>query len=191
MLPLQKITVNGIARASSYGESEKGNTQLGVTFEVVDHEQYNGSAITAMLHFTDATAERSIESLMHMGWDGEELSDLAGLDEEGCAKLLPNVVQLVCEPEEYEGKWTLKVKWINRPGAGRFAFKKPLEREDLRAFSAQMRNVVRSVRAAGGAPRKSTQSAQPAQRPLPSQQQTRRQSPHPNAPAGWDDDLPF
>lgn len=182
MLPMEKGTYTGVARASTYGESSNKNAQLALTFEIVDHEQYAGSAVTALLYFTPDTAERSIESLMHLGWEGEDLDGLANLDEAGCAQAFPNHVELVCEPEFYEGVWRLKVKWINKPGAGRFTFKQPLEGDALRAFSAQMRNTVRAVRAAGGAKRKD-KPQQPAQRSLPNTSRNQGGA-HPNAPGG-------
>jgi hypothetical protein len=182
MLPLEKITVNAIARATMYGVSSNNNVQLGVTCEVVDHEQHNGSLITAILVFADNTSERALESLNHFGWEGDELAELANLDEAACAKLLPNVVQLVCEPETYNGKKQLKVQWINRPGAGRFTFKQSLEGGDLRAFSSQMKNMVKAVRAAGGAHGKSAEPQ--GQRPQPQTQRRQGGGAHPNAPGG-------
>ena len=72
------------------------------------------------------------------------------------------------------------MKWVNKPGAGKFTFKDPLPTGDLKAFAAQMKATVRSVRGAGGAPRTSGNGAGGS----------RPQQPHPNAP-GNKDDIPF
>jgi hypothetical protein len=83
------------------------------------------------------------------------------------------------------------VQWVNRLGGGRFAFKDQLSGADLKQFGAQMRATVKSVRAGGGAPARS--SSGPAQRQLPGGSVSSRSSTsqrHPNAP-GNNDDVPF
>ncbi len=177
-LPLQDATYRARAvRSAGFGKSAKGNTQLAIELEIVDSEALEGERISWVGHFTDKTAARTIESLQHMGWQGDDLSELA----EGCdaAALLPEVVEIVCAPEEYEGDWQLKVKWVNKPGAGRFAFKEPVQGNDLKAFAAQMKATVRSVRGGAGRP-----AAKPTNGARPAAPQ------HPNAP-GFDDDSPF
>lgn len=160
MLPMEEITVRVRAVAAGLGESEKGSKFVFVTGSVVDHEQYNGSTITATLYFTPKTEERSIESLMHFGFAGDDLDLLQDADETKCAELLPEVVEYVCAPEEYNGDWSLKVKWVNKPGRGKFTPKKKLEGSDLKAFSAQMKNALRNAR--GGATPKKNGSPAPA-----------------------------
>lgn len=55
---------------------------------------------------TPENAERTLESLEFMGWDGKSLKNL---------KLDPNsVVSIVIEEETYEGKIRDKVQWINK-----------------------------------------------------------------------------
>lgn len=174
-LPMEEITVNAKAVGVSFGVSSNGNYQIAIQCQVVDHEQHNGESIAWVGHFTEKTKERSIESIQHFGFAGDDLATLEDIGPEQCAELLPNVVQLVCAPEEYEGEWTLKVKWVNRPGAGRFKFKDKLEGNQLKSFAAQMKSALKNSRGA---------------RPKPK---------HPNAPGsdrgappnGTEDDIPF
>jgi hypothetical protein len=175
-LPMQDITVRVRAVAAGLGESdnEKRTKFVFITGSVVDDEQYVGEQISAILYFTEKTEARSIESLMHFGFAGDDLSLLQDADEAKCAELLPEVVEFVCAPEEYNGEWQLKVKWVNKPGRGKFAPKKKLEGSDLKSFAAQMKGALKNAR--GGA-RPSNGSPKPTQ-------------PHPNAPGGKDD-LPF
>lgn len=184
-LPMEKATYRAIASSApiTFGRSSNGNTQIAVEFEVLgkdEAEEYRptGETITWIGHFTDKTADRTIESLLHAGWQGEDPSELAEIS---AASVLPTAVDLACEPEEYDGKWTLKVQWVNKVGAGRFAFKEPLAGADLKAFGAQLRSKVKSMRAAGGAPRQ----------PLAgNRSNSSGSSSHPNAP-GNRDDIPF
>ena len=183
-LPMQEITVRARAAGVSFGVSSKGNYQIAVQCVVVDDEQYNGESIAWIGHFTEKTQARTIESLQYLGFAGDDLSELEDADEERCAALLPNVVELVCAPEEYDGQWTLKVKWVNRPGAGRFSFKDKLEGSALKAFAAQMKGSLKNARG-GSRPSKPNGNGQ------------RQTQPHPNAPgSGYggtppDDDIPF
>ena len=181
-LPMEKATYVGTATAVSFGQSSNGNTQIAVGFDLGD-----GQSITWIGHFTDKTTARTIESLMHMGWQGEDPTDLADLDVNAILVALPEAVELVCEPEEYNGNWTLKVQWVNKPGSGRFAFNEPLQGNALKAFGAQLKSTVRSVRASGGPPRKA--SIRGGQRDSGGGGRNE----HPNAPGGPRDrdDIPF
>lgn len=180
-LPLEEITLRARAIGASFGTSSKGNPQLAIQCEVVDHDQYTGEAIAAILNFTVKSQTRSIESLQHFGFPSDDLSLLEDVGPEKCAELLPDTVELVCAPEEYpegSGEWNLKVKWVNKPGRGRFAFKEPLKGAGLKAFAAQMRGMIRNARG-GARPTNGGGGAKPAQ------------PKHPNAPGADIDDIPF
>ena len=101
-LPMTKGYYN--ARASgapiTFGRSENGNTQIAVEF-VIEDEEYAGETITWVGHFTDKTAERTIESLQIAGWQGEDVSELG--DVPG-SSVMPEAVSLTCEAEEYNGE---------------------------------------------------------------------------------------
>lgn len=174
MLPMQKAKYRARAVGVKFGNSSNNNTQIAVTVEVVDHDEYTGEETTWVGHFTDKTTERTIESLRHMGWQGDDLSELEDADAVRCAELLPDAIVVVVEPEIYDGKERLKAQWINKIGGG-FAFKEPLVGADLKSFAAQMRAQVKAVR--------------PSTRP---QSNGARSDAHPNAPGnGEDDGLPF
>lgn len=178
-----KYTARAVG-AASYAPSSKGNQQIALPFEITQGE-FAGETITWIGTFHETAdkngmtgAERIIESLQFMGWRGDELAELAGVDDARIRDLLPDEVELVCEMDLYDGKNRLKVKWVNRLGAGRFVFKEQLEGNDLKQFSSQMRGMVRSAQGANRArpaPQTSAGNGAPA--------------PHPNAQRK--DDLPF
>ena len=173
-LPTEKATYRARAIAAAFGISSKGTNQIAITCEIVDHEQFAGETIAWLGHFTDKTTARTIESLQHMGFASDDLSLLEDVSGQEAADLLPNVVEIVCEPEEYDGQWQLKVRWVNRPGGGRFAFKEPLQGAALKTFAAQMKGALRNAR--GAAPSKPANGGS--------------RSAHPNAPSN-DSDIPF
>lgn len=158
-LPLEKATYRAVATSTpiKFGWSKNNNGQIAIEFETVDvdgetgTETPTGETITWIGTFSDKTTDRTIEALIHAGWQGEDPSELHG--KPGSSEL-PTSVDLVCEPEEWDGKWQLKVQWVNKPGRGRFSFKNEMSEADLRSFGAQLRANVKAVRAAGGAPRK-------------------------------------
>lgn len=94
--------------------------------------------------FTEKTAERTIESLRAMGFEGDDISTLAerggGLDK--------NEVELVVEDEEYEGKTYARVQFINKPRGA--AVKTPLVGDKAKAFAASLKAKFHAHDAAAG-----------------------------------------
>jgi hypothetical protein len=189
-LPLQKATYRALATSTpiKFGRSSKGNAQIAVEFDILGtndetaEEVSTGETITWIGTFSDNTTMRTIESLLHCGWQGEDPADL---NDKPASSELPTVVELVCEPDTWDGEVKLKVQWVNKPGRGRFVFKEAMSEGDLRAFGAQLRASVKSVRAAGGAPRA------PRSQGAPARSGGYSNARHPNAPGGTDDDIPF
>lgn len=183
MLPLEKATYRAKATSTSFGMTDDNKPQLAIQFEIVD-ESFAGESIAAILFFTEKTVERSLESLVHLGFGSDDLELLADTDAARCAELLPSVVEIVCDPEEYDGKWRLRVRWINRAGGGKFTFKNKLEGVYLKAFAAQMRGALKNARG--------PQARKPAAAGGARSNGQRPQQPHPNAPGGGvDEDIPF
>ncbi len=198
-LPLEKATYRARAIATALDRSSQKNTKfVAVDFEIVDDEHYNGEHPQAWKgFFTEKTTDRTVESLQHMGYEGDNLEDFASLDRAGCAKLLPNVVEIVCEPEYFTGddgneRAVVKVQWVNRVGGGRFKAANPLEGGELKAFAAEMKSVFRNSRG----PKKSNGAGPYASNPNAA---SRAATAHPNAPHDFgdpfakkdDSDIPF
>ena len=174
MLPMEKSKYRATAVATCFDVSpEKGTKFIAINFEVVDDENFSGERTPAWKgYFTGAATERTIESLMHLGFASDDLSLLEECDEARCAELLPNVVEIVCEPEQSnDGKWYQRVQWVNRPGSGRFKATNPLKGNDLKSFAAQMKGALKNARG-------------------PQSKPSGGQSQHPNAP-GSKDPAPF
>src|SRR5690242_8124887 len=106
-LPMEKAVYPATALSVLFGEADSGNMQIAVTFEIV-HDDFRGETIAWTGTFTDKATKRTIESLRYMGWTGDDLSMFEDMTEEQVRATLPNQIDLVCEPEEYEGNWRLK-----------------------------------------------------------------------------------
>ena len=141
---------------------ERSTPAVSVEFSFLAPE-YASEGIAWDGWLTENAYARTVESLRHCGWEGDDVTDLQGLD--------ANEVELVVEAEEYEGKTYPRVKWVNRLGG--IATKPPMSADRTKAFAAEMRAKIRALDAAGG--RKPAPKA--AQRPEP--------------PPMTDEDLPF
>lgn len=131
---------------------EKGTPFVGVMFTVTGGE-YAGQKVKWEGWLTERTAERTIESLQHCGWTGDDLSELT----KGLQGLDQNEVELVVEMEPYDGpddakrgKSYPKVKWVNRAGSGpRFAGE-AMNVAQVAAFGKQFRGLAMALKAKSG-----------------------------------------
>lgn len=159
------------------GMTSTNKEQIGVMFELVDDQ---GQRITWYGYFTDATFERTIESLRRLGWNGNDLADF----HRGLPADVDNEVDIVVEEEtDNNGEPRPKVRWINSAGGG-VAVKTVLDDQQVRAFSARMKARVAGLQAAGG--------ATPARTPKPAAVGAAARGPERTIdPAFDDDDIPF
>ena len=92
-----------------FGKSaKKGTEMVSVTFRFVDGPNKD-KKITWSGYFTEGSAKRTMDALEYCGWDGIDLSNMAGFGSKN--------VELVIEPDEnpeYQ-----RVAWVNRLSGGR------------------------------------------------------------------------
>jgi hypothetical protein len=163
MLPMINAKYNARAcSGASFAPASTGNKQIAINMEVTDGE-FAGSTIAWISTFHDTAdkngvtgSERIIQSLQYMGWQGDDLTELVEITDEQARQMLPETVSIVCEPDTFDGKTRLKVKWVNKQG-GKFAFKEAESKSDMRSFAAQMKSTVKAVRASNGGPRPAPQ----------------------------------
>lgn len=135
---------NGTYKAKAKGwqlsESSKGTPEVAVEFQLT-HPELNNFTITWDGWLSDATFDRTVESLRHCGWKGSDFNDLTGLD--------TNEVELVIENEPFEGKTYSRVKWVNAPGGG-LAFRKAMDPGKTASFAAAMNAKIKALEASKG-----------------------------------------
>lgn len=180
-------TFKARAREWQLGLSSGGNEQVAVMFEILDGEAA-GQKITWFGSFSEKTSERSkstprertFDSLRHCGWDSDSLVELDNLG--------ANEVEIVLDEEEYEGRISTKVKWVNKPS--RLALKNQMSPAAALAFANKLRGATIAHKNKYGA--QPTASAQPAQR-NGSAQSGRQYDPNygPDAPYDEMDPDPF
>jgi hypothetical protein len=145
MAGTNKRYYRGKAKEWTMSEASTGKPMLVVLFDVLT-EGADVNALTWRGFFTEATMDRTIEAMRYMGFEGDDLSDITGLDR--------LEVDLVVEDEEYtdeatgEVKTSAKVQWVNKPRA--LSVKTVLEGDKLKSFAAEMKAAFRKVDAAAG-----------------------------------------
>jgi hypothetical protein len=159
--------------AASIYESQGGALMLALKFAITD-----GPTLTARVCLVNKDGAVNTNNLARLrewsGWDGADPywfmeTDLSGVD-----------VELVIENEEYQGKVSPSVKWINKPGTGGGA--KLPDAADKRAILAKYGNFFRAL--AGGtkpAPKPAAPPSTPPARPSAPPARTAPSAPPPKA----------
>lgn len=148
------MNVKAYAISTEQGMAKNGTEQIAVTFQIVDEDEdgtrgpLHGQRRVWYGFFTEKAADRTLESLQHCGWSSDELKDIINLDDEGCRRALPNVVELVIENETYNGRTVEKVRWVNAIGEGRSAIKNKADDKEVQSLSARMKSRAAALRAA-------------------------------------------
>ena len=139
---IAKGTYRAIPVDACLGKTGTGKEPIAIMFELADESR---ERIPWYGYFTDATFDRTIESLRHLGWHGADLSDFAlGLPEG-----VDTEVEIVIDHEaDQEGVDRARVRWINS-GRG-IAVKERLDEQQARSFSARMRSRVAALQASKG-----------------------------------------
>jgi hypothetical protein len=171
-------TADGPAYAQ-FGESaQKATPQVVVNCEILDGEEV-GRRIAWIGYFTEATTQRTVESLRYFGFKGDDLATLV-------TQKLEQRVQIVVEHEDYNNRTRARVSWVNRPGGGGLRLSDPMSKDGLRKFAARMKAAVRAIPEATGA--KAEGGARPAPKPSTPPTDGRRDDAPPH---GDDDGIPF
>lgn len=74
---------------------------------------HEGEEIDWIAYVTDKTQERVAEDLRTLGYKGNDPEELDNRSEQDVSQLLPNVVSIVVEEEEWKGEVRTRVRWIN------------------------------------------------------------------------------
>lgn len=136
---IEKGTYRGraIAGSEQYGTTSKGNDQIVLELDLLDI----GERVSTFLVFSDNSAEFSVDRLRACGWEGEDLSNLQGIDR--------NEVSVSVWYEEYQGKEQMKVEIAT--GGGRVVLDAPMDDKAKRAFGARFRHLTKPTAANPGA----------------------------------------
>jgi hypothetical protein len=117
-----------------FGKTAKGNDQILVTFAILEDGPHKNKKVYWYGHFTEKTADRTLESLEHCGWDGASLVELKGFGSKE--------VELDVGLEQGDdGKEYVRVRWVNRLGGGP-KLKETLDVAGVEALDARLKGAM-------------------------------------------------
>ena len=128
--------VRAIPGSQAFGQSSNGNEQVAVAIEFIDGPNHGRRAVWYG-SFTEKTEDRTLEALRYLGWSNDDLFNMEGLGDVEAEAVLE-------EEEGQDGKFRVRVKWINRVRGP--AFKTPLNDGQLKAFSQRMKGKAIATR---------------------------------------------
>lgn len=152
-----KTRVPGKAKEWALDVTESGKDRIRVMFALGG--DYVGRHLTWDGYFTDATFDRTVEALRHMGWEGMDLGDIGGLDKNDVELVVG--VERYTNPETGEEKTYNRVDWVNRSAS--LFLKKPMDAAQKASFAQRMKGKLHALQA--GQPKPSPAKTAPANAP--------------------------
>ncbi len=152
------VFIDGAEFWAQFGETKGGKPQVVVTFAILDGP-HAGRRVVWFGYFTPDTIKRTIESLRYCGFKGDELAALL-------TQKINQEVSITVGHNEWEGKVTARVDWVNAAGGGGIKLDKPMATDALRLFSSKMKMHVKGVAEVSAPPAAAPVAAsQPASAP--------------------------
>ena len=128
MLNIEPGEYRAKAMATGLGKTSKGKPQVAIQFRLLDPP---GGLINWYGYFGDASLEITYKALDACGWTGDDISDLSSITAN------PVEVILGLAYETWEGKTTLKVKYINSSSG--VALKDKMDANEARNFADEIK----------------------------------------------------
>lgn len=135
---IDEQTVRARAVEGALGTASNGTEQVGVQFVLLEGPD-EGKNITWYGFFTEKTVDRTIESLRLCGWQGDDLSDLTGIDAN-------DVYLVIAHEENQKGETIARVQWVNGQPQG-LAMKDRMDEGTAKAFAERMKGHVLAAKA--------------------------------------------
>lgn len=151
LLPEGEYLARGAKPYGELGETSRGSAYVRVVLRIVEGE-YEGRQLQKDLYFTDKTWERSLKSLQAMGWRGEDISQVEGIDQCEVSITVEQKTQTdrdgaIRTDPQGNAIYRNEVAWINARGVQRMEAAKKL------SFVEEMRAKVRQLAQSEGAPK--------------------------------------
>jgi hypothetical protein len=127
--------VRGVEAALGYTSGAEPKEQVAVELVILDGGEHEGKRITWYGFFTEKTIETTLKSLRTLGWEGDDLSDLSGIDTK-------DAYAVIAHEEGQDGKVRARVRWINESPNGGLALKTRMDEGAAKAFAERMRGHV-------------------------------------------------
>ena len=131
---------NGADVWATFGRASTGTRQMLMQFELIDDGEHKGKRLPWIGFFTNASWERTVESLRHCGFQG---NDLDRLNEQNLDQVVS--VKVEHETSQSNGRVYVRIAFVNAAGSGSVKLSNPMSRGELRDFSAMMKNRIAGI----------------------------------------------
>jgi len=131
--------------AVQFGFTSSGAEQVAVPLVIVDGPCL-GVEIPWFGNFSEKGTEIAIKALRALGWHGDNLADLSGIDSQDAEAVID--LDTYDKGDGSPPVTRLKVKWINAPGSGRVKLSNQMDDAQRIAFAQRMKGTVISMRQA-------------------------------------------
>ena len=159
---VQQDTDGGPVWAQFGYVGQNSTPQVIVQFEIIEHETTAGRRIFWFGFLSDKAAEYTLKNLRTCGFVGDDLASVL-------TQPINNIVQLSIEHQEYDGKASARVAFINSPYAG-IKIAKPMVGADLARFAATLKAKLKGIPVVAGEKiggKKAVNTAQDSQASFP------------------------
>jgi hypothetical protein len=124
-----------IKGSEQYGNTSNGNEQIAIDLLIWNDASEGETRVTTFLFFTEKSAEFSIERLRALGWVGDDLTNLEGIDR--------NEVDVEVRHEMWEGKQRIKVNIMG--SGGRVTLQNQMADSAKKKFAARYKNMAKTI----------------------------------------------
>ncbi len=118
------------------GYTEGGNDQVEIGFVLAEGPS-QGQPIRYWGTFGESSLEITFNALRNAGWTGDDLADLSSVGQSDAQPYL------VIAHEEWQGKVSARVKWVNSPST--VVMKNVMNRGETQAFAQRMRGSIMAL----------------------------------------------
>lgn len=151
--------INSAGRHAVFAKQvQTGQSDTGTPFVQIQFENDSGEHITGWLYLSEKAFERTVNVLREVFAFDDNFDTIFGqVEGKRCS--------IVCESESYNGKESMKVKWINAEGG---AAAKPIANQSdfMKSLTAKAARIAKPAPKAGVAPRPAAAKPAPA-KPTP------------------------
>lgn len=121
-----------LLRFAKSGEKGDGSLQC-VGYFKITRGRYAGRNVIWFGYMTEGSYERTMKSWRYCGWKGADINNPGPMNQE---------VEIEVEHNEWNGKVSARVAWVNPPGGGAIQLKNPVVGQERAKVAARIRGAA-------------------------------------------------
>jgi hypothetical protein len=135
LVAIGEYVARGIKGSEQYAPADNGEPQIAVDMQI-EGGDFEGASMTVVFSFSGKAPEYSIKKLRMMGWQGDNLEDLSGID--------ANAIPVRVFDHTHNGKTYRKMEVVYG-GEGKFKFQKQMDARQKRGFAQAFMGLAKTI----------------------------------------------